>query len=169
MKTQSDPLLSTLAEIKISYSHKVPPSKLPKIKSSFDAINLFRESWDVDTIEMVETFKVLFLNRANRALGIMMVSTGGIATALADPSRVFAGAIKAAAHAMILCHNHPSGNTHPSASDIALTKRMRQTGEIIGIKVLDHIILTSESTYSMADGGHMYDESDTDTKSKEEQ
>jgi len=164
MKPQSDPLLSTLAEIKISYSHKLPPSKLPKIKSSFDAITLLRTSWDVDTIEMVETFKVLFLNRANRALGIMTVSTGGISTALADPSRVFAGAIKAAAHSMILCHNHPSGNLSSSVSDKALTKRMKQTGEIIGIKVLDHIILTSESAYSMADGGEMYDEKDKDNK-----
>lgn len=164
MKPQSDPLLSTLAEIKISYSHKLPPSKLPKIKSSYDAINLFRSSWDGDTIEMVETFKVLFLNRANRALGIMTVSTGGIATALADPSRVFAGAIKAAAHAMILCHNHPSGNLSSSTSDKALTKRMQQAGEIIGIKVLDHIILTSESAYSMADGGEMYNEKDKDNK-----
>lgn len=163
MSTKTEQQLSTLAEIKISYSHKVPPSKLPKISSSIDAIDLFRESWDAGTIEMVETFKVLFLNRANRALGIMEVSTGGISSAIADPARVFAGAIKSAAHAMILCHNHPSGNTNPSASDISLTKRMQQTGEIIGIKVLDHIILTLESAYSLADEGHMYNEKSSDT------
>ncbi|MFD1184848.1 JAB domain-containing protein [Pontibacter rugosus] len=64
---------------------------------------------------------------------------------------IFAAAIKACVSSLILCHNHPYGNTKPSAADLQLIKKVKQGGELLGIVVLNHIILTDETHYSMAD------------------
>jgi DNA repair protein RadC len=83
----------------------------------------------------------MLLNKANRVLGIYELSTGGVAGTGADPKLIFAAALKACACPIILCHNHPSGNTKPCTADLQLTKRMKQGGELLDIVVLDHIIL----------------------------
>lgn len=145
--------LSRVAEIKISYRSKVKASERPKITSSTDCYSILFQSWDTDRIELVEQFKVMLLNRANKVLGILELSTGGIAGTLADPKLIFAAALKACASAIILCHNHPSGNLKPSAADLQLTKKVKEGGSLLDIAVLDHIILTSESYYSLADEG----------------
>jgi DNA repair protein RadC len=132
-----------VAEIQLTYKTKVKPSQRPKITSSKDAYEVLLDNWDEDKLEFVEQFKVLLLNRANKVLGIYEVSTGGVSGTVADPKLVFAAAIKANASAMILAHNHPSGQVKPSQADINLTKKM----------VLDHIIVTSEKSYSFADEG----------------
>lgn len=155
MNTSQNQPLSNVAEIKISYSHKVKPSELPNIKSSIDAYELLKESWDMGTIEFLETFKCIYLNKANRVLGIVDISTGGLAGALADPACIFSGAILANAHSIILSHNHPSGNLKPSEADRKLTQRIKDGGILLGIAVLDHLILTSESYYSMANNCDM--------------
>ncbi|QCR24634.1 hypothetical protein C1N53_21265 [Pontibacter sp. SGAir0037] len=95
----------------------------------------------------------MLLNRANRVLGIYETSTGGVAGTVADPKLIFVTALKACSSSILLCHNHPSGNLTPSAADLQLTKKMKQGGELLDIVVLDHIILTSEGYYSMADKG----------------
>lgn len=114
---------------------------------------MLKESWDTGKIEFVEQFKVLLLNRANRVLGIYEVSTGGVSGTVANPKLIFAAALKACASGIILSHNHPSGNLKPSAADLQLTRKIKQGGELLDIAVLDHIILTSESYYSLADEG----------------
>ncbi|WP_317168263.1 JAB domain-containing protein [Pontibacter pamirensis] len=101
----------------------------------------------------MEQFKVMLLNRANKVLGIYETSTGGVAGTVADPKLIFVAALKACASSIVLCHNHPSGNLKPSAADLQLTKKIKQGGELLDIAVLDHIILTSESYYSLADEG----------------
>jgi DNA repair protein RadC len=145
--------LNRIAEIKLTYRSKVKPSERPQVTSSTDCAEVLRQSWDTGKIEFVEQFKVMLLNRANRVLGIYELSTGGVAGTVADPKLIFAAALKACASSIILCHNHPSGNTKPSAADLQLTKKMKQGGELLDIVVLDHIILTSETYYSMADEG----------------
>lgn len=147
--------LSNVAEIKISYSLNIPSSQLPKITSSLDASSILKQSWDDDTIELVETFKCVYLNRANRVIGIVTISTGGLSGALADPARIFGGAIVANAHNILLCHNHPSGNLKPSEADKRLTQRIKDGGSLLGITLLDHVIITRESYYSMADNCDM--------------
>src|SRR5690606_5712025 len=106
-----------VAEIQLSYQTKLKPSQRPKITSSKDAYSILLASWDDEKLEFVEQFKVLLLSRANRVLGIFEVSTGGVSRTVADPKLVFAAAIKSSASAIILYHNHPSGQLKPSVGD----------------------------------------------------
>ena len=142
-----------VAEIQLTYKTKVKPSQRPKITSSKDAYEVLLENWVEDKLEFVEQFKVLLLNRANKVLGIYELSTGGVSSTVADPKLVFAAAIKANASAMILAHNHPSGQVKLSQADINLTKKLVGGGRLLEIPVLDHIIVTGEESYSFADEG----------------
>jgi len=98
---------------------------------------------------------VRLLSRANKVLGIVDISTGGIAGCIADPKIIFGTALKASASSLILSHNHPSGNLRPSQADISLTKKVKAGGELLDIAVLVHIIMTSEGYYSFEDEGLM--------------
>jgi len=141
-----------LAEIKVSYKSK-QKSKV-KITDSKDAFNILYPLYDKDTIEYQEHFILLLLNRANRVLGWIKLSSGGTAGTVVDPKMVFTLALQTNASSVILSHNHPSGNLNPSQSDIDLTKKINHAGEMLEIKLLDHIIITPESTYySLADEG----------------
>ncbi|MBF8964091.1 JAB domain-containing protein [Pontibacter sp. FD36] len=152
-KTIQTSAFTRAAEIRLSYRNRVNPAERPQVTSSADSYRVLKASWDAGRIEFVEQFKVLLLNRANRVLGIYEVSTGGVAGTVADPKLIFAAALKACASGLILSHNHPSGNLSPSAADLQLTRKIKQGGELLDITVLDHIILTSESYYSLADEG----------------
>ena len=142
-----------VAEIQLSYKTKVKPSQRPKISSSKDAYSILLDTWDDEKLEFVEQFKVLLLNRANRVLGVYEVSTGGVSGTVADPKLVFAAALKANASAIILAHNHPSGQLKPSDADLKLTQKLKEGGKFLEIPVLDHIIVTSEGYYAFADEG----------------
>lgn len=142
-----------VAEIQLTYKSNVKPSLRPKISGSMDAYNVLLDSWDDNKLELIEQFKVLLMNRANKVLGIFEVSTGGIAGTVADPKLIFVAAIKGAACGIILAHCHPSGNLTPSQADIDLTRKIKEAGKLLEIQVLDHIILTSEKYYSFADEG----------------
>src|SRR5690606_17069786 len=128
-------------------------SQRPKITSSKDAYSILLGSWDDDKLEFVEQFKVLLINRANRVLGVYEVSTGGVSGTVVDPKLIFAAAIKGNASAMILAHNHPSGQLKPSDADLKVTKKLKDGGQYLEISVLDHIIVTSEGYFSFADEG----------------
>lgn len=147
--------LYEVAEIQLIYKSNVKPSQRPRISSSKDAYHVLLENWDSSKIEFVEQFKVLLLNRANKALGIFEVSNGSATGTVADPKLIFAAAIKANACGIILAHNHPSGNLQPSQADMDLTKKMREGGKFLEIQVLDHVIVTTEGYYSFADEGLM--------------
>ena len=147
--------LFTVAEVQLMYKSKVKASERPKITTSQDAFKVLKKHWNYETIEFIETFKVVLLNRANRVLGIIDISTGGLAGTVADPKVIFAAAIKSAASSIVLLHNHPSGNLQPSQADINLTRKLKTAGEYLDVAVVDHIILTSESYFSFADDGIM--------------
>ena len=153
MESTNEKTLFEVAEIHLSYKPKVKASLRPKIESSKDAERVLRQTWNSDTLELVEQFRILLTNRANKVLGILDVSRGGIAGTVADPKVIFACALKAAASGIILAHNHPSGNLIASQADIELTKKLSAGGRILEITVLDHIIITSESYFSFADEG----------------
>ena len=102
---------------------------------------------------MVEQFKVLLLNRSNRVLGLVNVSSGGVSGTVADPKIIFVAALKANACALIICHNHPSGNVKPSRADEELTQKIKLAGSFLDIKLLDHLILSEEAYFSFSDGG----------------
>jgi DNA repair protein RadC len=100
-----------------------------------------------------EQFWVIMLNRANMVLKTVMVSQGGVSGTVADPKLIFKSALENLASAIILVHNHPSGNLKPSEADIALTRKVKSAGNLLDIPVLDHIIFTNNGYYSFADEG----------------
>ena len=144
---------SNLAEINVTYSTKVKASERRKVASAKDAEAILREIWSKETIELREEFYILLLNRANHVLGWCQIATGGLTGTVCDPRIVFSIALKCLACSVILAHNHPSGNTQPSAADIQLTKNLSEGGKFLEITVLDHLILTAEGFYSFADEG----------------
>jgi DNA repair protein RadC len=88
-----------------------------------------------------EVFAVALLTVRHRVLGLHTVSVGCLTSSLVHPREVFKPAILAGSAALLLAHNHPSGDPEPSAEDIALTRRLTAAGQILGIEVLDHLIL----------------------------
>ena len=155
MKSSNQTSIQTagVAEISISYSSIVKPSERPKIGCSKDACQILRDNWSEGSIEHREEFRIILLNRANKVLGVFLVSVGGFAGTICDPKVVFQAALKANASSIILSHNHPSGNLQPSGADLELTKKLKKGGELLELAVLDHLILTQEAYLSMADEG----------------
>lgn len=141
---------SCLSEIEVSYKTKVKVSDRPKITDAESAYKILQEVYNPSKIEHVEEFVILLLNRANAVLGWAKISTGGVSGTVCDPKVIFQIALNANASAIVLSHNHPSGNTRPSHQDIELTKRIQEIGKILEISILDHIIVTSESYRSMS-------------------
>src|SRR5688572_13024292 len=91
-----------LAEIQLSYKGNTYPSSLPRITCSRDTVEILRQNWDENTLELREEMKLLLLNRANRLLGILPVSAGGVSGTVADPKIIFATALKVPACGIIL-------------------------------------------------------------------
>ena len=102
-----------------------------------------------------EEFWVLYLNNSNKVLSKDQLSKGGITATLVDVRLLFKKAIEISAVAIIICHNHPSGNTNPSAEDKVLTKKIKEGGLSLDIKLLDHLIITEKSYFSFADNGEI--------------
>ena len=142
-----------VSEIELIYKTKVKASERPIIRQSGDAATLLMSLWNDGKINFVEQFKILLLNRANRVLGVVDISTGGVTGTVADPKLIFSAALKGNACGIILSHNHPSGSIKPSQADEQLTARIKEAGKYLDINVLDHIIITSEGFYSFADEG----------------
>ena len=141
-----------VAEVKLTYKSTVKASERVKIISSDSAYKTLKPYFDED-MEYKELFYVIYLNRANKVLGVHRVSEGGCSGTVADGKIMFQGALLANAQGMILAHNHPSGNLKPSQQDLDLTEKMVKFGKFIDLPVLDHIILTEENYYSFADNG----------------
>lgn len=141
-----------ISEIEISYKPK--RANHPVVKSSNDAYSYLVQFYPEETIALVEQFSVAFLNRANKIIGVQVVSKGGITGTIADPRLIMATALKAAATGIILCHNHPSGNLQASTADIEITKKIQSACNFLDIKLLDHIIISPNGTYlSFTDEG----------------
>jgi|SRR6478736_4895188 len=153
MENTNDQSLIHVAEIHLSYKSNVRPSQRPKVTSSRESYQILFSTWDKDKVEFVEQFKILLLNRANKVLGIVDITSGTSTATIVDPKLIFAAALKANACSIIGAHNHPSGNRTPSQADIHLTKKLIDGGKLLEIQVLDHIIVTTEGYYSFADEG----------------
>src|SRR5262245_21332437 len=100
-----------------------------------------------------EGFWVLLLDGRNRVQGEVQVSEGTLTAALVHPREVFSPALAARAAALVLVHNHPSGDPTPSSEDETLTERLRQVGDLLGIRVLDHVVIAKAGWVSMAEAG----------------
>lgn len=124
--------------------------KGPKIIDSYTAAKFLRQGWS-ECLNFRESFYCLYLNQANEIIGKYLISQGGVAGTVVDCKLIFIGALQLGASAVIVSHNHPSGNLRPSKADIEVTKKIKQGGSFLDIPLLDHIILTEESYTSLAD------------------
>lgn len=145
--------LLTISEICVQYRPK--KAHRPKITCAAEAVTIARLFFPTDTIELQESFVVLYLNRANRVIGVYPVSKGGITGTVADTRLILAVALKTAACNIILVHNHPSGNLMPSRADEELTKKIKNAAIYMDIQLIDHLILSPEENfyYSFAEEG----------------
>lgn len=129
--------------------------KKVRVMKSSDIIPFLREIWEEEKLDLIESFYVVFLNRANTTVGWSKISDGGITGTVADPKIIYNNALQSLACNMIIAHNHPSGNLRPSNTDEELTKKIAAAGKLLDIHLLDHIILTTESHFSFADEGYL--------------
>lgn len=139
--------MTTLNEIQVSY--KTNTDEKPVIDSCLTAYHLFLNSWNIDNIEFLEEFKIMYLNQANKVLGLYSLSKGGLNQCTVDIRHIYSIALKINASAILVAHNHPSGNLKPSTEDIAITKQIASAGEILRVKLLDHLIITKEGYASI--------------------
>lgn len=139
----------TALEIGVRKAHQAALEK-PVINSSKIAYELLRgKLGDLNQ----EEFHIILLNRANKLITIEKTSEGGISQTVVDQRVIFRKALNVNASAIILAHNHPSGNLNPSQADIDITKKIEKSGNLIGIELLDHIIVSATAYYSFKDEG----------------
>lgn len=115
--------------------------------------DVFRLYGDLFTGQVRERFVVFWLDASNKVVGFEIVTEGTLNSSLAHPREIFRGAIVATAAAIIVAHNHPSGNTEPSTEDMEITRQLVESGKTIGIPVHDHVIFAGDSFTSLAERG----------------
>ena len=126
------------------------PYETGTLSCSATAAKFFRPLFEgIDREQMA----VAFLDAKHRVIGLGIVSIGSLTASIVHPREVFKPAIVSNAAAIIICHNHPSGVDEPSPEDISLTSRLTQAGDIVGIRLLDHVILGDKTHYSFCDKG----------------
>ncbi|HYG53140.1 MAG TPA: JAB domain-containing protein [Flavobacteriales bacterium] len=141
-----------IPQMKLSYN-RPPLTDMVQIDRSEVAAKYLKALFEPGSIDLQERFIVLFLNRANYVLGYQTLAFGGLTSVVVDVRLILASAIKCLCTSLILCHNHPSGNLKPSTGDRLVTDQLRNAAKYHEISVVDHIILTSEGYFSMADEG----------------
>lgn len=97
----------------------------------------------------------LYLDAAHRVISYSLVSLGSATSAPAYPREIFQGAVLLGACALVLAHNHPTGDLVPSQDDMSVTSHIRDAGVLLGIKLLDHVIVSADSFYSFADNDRL--------------
>jgi len=141
--------ISIIAALELGRRRKAAEvDKRPKVQSSKDAYNSISPLLS-DLPH--EEFWVIYLNRNNEILKQENISKGGVSGTIADSKIIFKCAIEALASAMILCHNHPSGNLKPSNADIQLTEKLKEAGKMLDISILDHLIIGEKDYFSFSD------------------
>ena len=143
----------TVGEVELSYKPKF--KNIYKVISSEDAYKYLLPTYREGTICYKEYFKVLFLNQANQVLGYTLISEGGITETSVDVRVILQAALLTNSVALVLAHNHPSGNLKPSRQDMEITKQVKNAAQLMRITVLDHLILTDAGYYSFSDEGEL--------------
>jgi DNA repair protein RadC len=141
-----------IPEIQVSYKDTVKTTERFQIKSSEDTVQIFRIAFE-SCIQHHEEAYVIFMNRANRVLGISNISKCGVGSTMVDIKIIMQTALKVHASAIIFSHNHPSSILQPSPEDIKMTKKLKDACQLLDISFLDHIIMTEEDHYSFANEG----------------
>jgi len=120
------------------------------LRSSEDVYRHFRESLGREKREL---FYVVLLNNKNRKIREVKISEGSLTASLVHPREVYNPVIRESAAAVIFVHNHPSGDPAPSAEDIDITRRLKEVGDVMGVRVLDHVVIGYERFFSFSDKG----------------
>ena len=145
--------ITIMAALELGKRRRGAEANLPtEVKDSKDSFERFLPY--IDDMRQ-EHFLVLYLNQSNHALKVECISNGGTTNVIADPKLIFKNALNLGSTAIILGHNHPSGNPRPSEDDRQLTKKLIAAGKLLDISVIDHIIIGNERYYSFRDHGEM--------------
>lgn len=142
-----------VAEVELSY--KTKNERKHKILTASDIHKMMLPTYREGTIEHKEYFKAVFLNQAQEVLGYTLISEGGITATVADVRIILQAALLTNSVAIILVHNHPSGNLKPSKTDCDLTKQIVNAAKFMDIRVLDHLIISKDDYYSFAEEGQI--------------
>jgi DNA repair protein RadC len=166
VKAISQATLEELSQIK-----GIGPAKAAQIKACFELakrenLEADEESVDIKNPEAVfklmsssikdkakEHFKLILLNSRNKKIGISTISVGTLTTSLVHPREVFKEALAHSAASVILAHNHPSGDPEPSEDDLKITRKLVESGKILGVEVIDHIIIGKTNFCSFREKG----------------
>lgn len=130
------------------------PDLVPIIRTPDDAASIGRDFIHIHE-EPEEYMYMLCLSNKNRVTGIFEISHGNVNSSIVGPREVFQKALLANAVNIILMHNHPSGDPSPSNEDIKVTKRLMEVGDILGLKVLDHLIIGDRRYISLKEKGYL--------------
>lgn len=139
-----------LYALRLAHQGQLPVDRRVQVRTPEDVAALFLEYFHD---KPVEEFLIVLLNTANVVIGVVRVSTGGLAASIVEPRAVFAAAISGNAAAVIAIHNHPSLSVEPSREDIRVTRQLVEAGKIMGIPVHDHIIIGGRGFTSLAERG----------------
>lgn len=137
-----------LAELKISYRTKVRERPSQRINSPELAIEYLRQLWDKETLELREEFVLVCLSNALTVNGWIKLHSGGLQDCPVDIRLILGVALQTASSAILVAHNHPSGQVLPSQADRKLTVQIAQACRLLGIRLLDHVILTADEAFS---------------------
>jgi DNA repair protein RadC len=144
--------VTLVATFELGRRKGIAPEKTLRITSSESVANyLIPKLGDMNQ----EVFYVLFLNRNHEVKAEKPIFRGGVSATVIDPKVVFREAINHLASAIVIAHNHPSGNLSPSQADIQITRRLVQGGKFFDIRVLDHLVVSHRGYFSFADEGMM--------------
>ena len=143
------PLAYARLQVRVVLERSPEPIDLPRIRGAADVQRDFAWLAAVDR----ETFLVLLLDQKNRVTGVQVASVGSLAASLVHPREVFKAAILGNAAAIIVVHNHPSGDPTPSREDREITARLRLCGQELGIPLVDHVVIGAEGYRSFAEAG----------------
>ena len=143
---------SKISEFSLKYT-KTDIQKT-KVTTSESASNVIRKFY-FDDINIYESFFILLLNRANNTTGFAKISQGGTAGTVVDIKIIAKYAVESLSSAVIICHNHPSGDKRPSDADLNITRRIKDALLLLDVKLFDHIIITENDFYSFADNGDL--------------
>jgi len=152
LKTKTIRLVSIRAVFKKEVVREGAPLWLSSRCS--DATQVFELFRDLST-ETKEHFVALHLDSKNRIICYDTVSIGSLSASIVHPREVYKSALLSSAAAVIFLHNHPSGDTTPSREDMEITQRLKEAGELLGIRVLDHLIIGERDYYSFANNGNL--------------
>lgn len=142
--------ISIAAALELGIRRSATENKKTHITRSSDIADYLRATLEY---RKQEVFAVVFLNRGNKITHLEIISEGGMTGTVADPRVILKKALEHDATAIILCHNHPSGNVRPSNADEVLTQKIKQAAAFLDIIIMDHIIVSNEGYFSFADEG----------------